>query len=276
MESGKKLAFGMPMLLELGSIRNNAAFCRRLGLDFLELNMNLPVCQLEKLGKVQNLREIAEKYGIYYTLHLDENLNVSDFNESVAAVYRDVVNSAVLLAKNLNVPTLTMHMNPGVYYTMPEKRVYLFEQYKDVYKEKIKIFRDMCEKTADGDDIHVCVENTSGFTDFQKEAVALLLESGTFGLTFDVGHCHTMGNADEKFILDRKEKLRHFHLHDAAGIKDHLALGDGEINLTERMVLAAERDCRCLIEVKTMAALEKSVKWLSDRRYLNSPPYTDA
>jgi len=45
---------------------------------FVELNMNLPEYQADRLD-VAALRRIAEKYGIYYTIHLDENLNPCDF-----------------------------------------------------------------------------------------------------------------------------------------------------------------------------------------------------
>lgn len=39
--------FGMPVLIENKSIQDNIELCKRLGLDFLELNMNLP----EVLGR---------------------------------------------------------------------------------------------------------------------------------------------------------------------------------------------------------------------------------
>jgi hypothetical protein len=48
--------------------------CQELRLAFIELNMNLPAYQTDKLNMAQ-LLEIASKYNIYYTIHLDENLN---------------------------------------------------------------------------------------------------------------------------------------------------------------------------------------------------------
>ena len=54
-------------------------------------------------------------------------------------------------------------------------------------------FRDEAD-TAIGDaDLQICVENSDGFTDFQVEALDLLLQSPVFGLTFDIGHNHGVG-----------------------------------------------------------------------------------
>jgi hypothetical protein len=41
-----------------------------------------------------------------------------------------------------------------------------------------------------------------------------------------------------------------------------LARGDGEIDLKERLKLAEERNARCVLETKTIEALNKSVGWL--------------
>ena len=85
------MRFGMPILIEMKSTESYAALCRELGLAFVELNMNLPEYQAENLDVVR-FREIADKYGIYYTIHLDENLCPCDFNNKVAAAYTKTVN----------------------------------------------------------------------------------------------------------------------------------------------------------------------------------------
>lgn len=44
--------------------------------------------------------------------------------------------------------------------------------------------------------------------------------------------------------------------------KNHLALGDGEIDLENRLSLARRLGCRCVLETKTIRALKSSVQWL--------------
>lgn len=58
--------------------------------------MNLPRYQLDRLD-AEKAAEIAQKYGVYYTLHLDENLNVSDFNPYIAQGYTRTVLESIAL-----------------------------------------------------------------------------------------------------------------------------------------------------------------------------------
>ena len=257
----QQLHYGMPTLIETSTLEECAKLCAELGLDFIELNMNLPQYQLDKID-VDYFKSIADKYGIYYTIHLDENLNVCDFNTYVADAYKKTVADAIKIAKLLNVRVLNMHMAKGVYFTLPDRKVLLFSEYKDRYLESIVDFRDMCENAIGGADIKICIENCDGYEDFQKEAIEILLESQVVALTFDVGHNHGIGGTDEEFIMKHKERLTHIHLHDAKGRKNHLTLGTGEMDIEKYLSLAKEQNCRVVLETKTIAGLKQSVEWL--------------
>jgi sugar phosphate isomerase/epimerase len=256
--------FGMPTLIETKTLEECARLCQELGLQFIELNMNLPQYQSDKIDAAY-FAETAEKNGIYYTIHLDENLNVSDFNIKVAEAYRQTVLETIKLAKKLSVPVLNMHLSKGVYFTLPERRVYLFDEYKDTYLAGMEMFRYECEKLIGETNIKICIENSDGYTDFQKEALSLLLESPVFGLTFDIGHNHGIGGMDEPVIMERVDRLCHMHMHDAIGEKNHLALGTGEIDLRKYLGIAAEHNCRVVLETKTIEGLQKSVDWVKKR-----------
>ena len=75
------IPFGMPTLVENRTLEDNVALCNSLGLKFIELNMNFPEYQIERLEQTDTMLQIAEQAGIYYTIHLDENLNIADFNQ---------------------------------------------------------------------------------------------------------------------------------------------------------------------------------------------------
>lgn len=255
--------FGMPSLIETSTLDECAKLCAELGLDFIELNMNLPQYQLDKI-EVAYFKSIADKYGIYYTIHLDENLNVSDFNPYVAKAYIKTVADTIEIAKQLGIKVLNMHMAKGVYYTLPDRKVLLFSEYKEQYIDSIVNFRKMCEKIIGNADIMICIENCDGYEDFQKEAIELLLESNVFALTFDVGHNHTICGTDEEFIMKHKDRLHHIHLHDAEGRKNHLALGTGEMDIQKYLGLAKEQNFRVVLETKTIDGLKQSVEWLKE------------
>lgn len=254
--------FGMPVLIENKSIQDNIELCKRLGLDFLELNMNLPEYQADRLENTDYFRELAEKAGIYYTIHLDENLNIADFNQSVSEAYMETTARTINIAKLLNAPVLNMHMNHGVHFTLPDRKVQLFEEYFNEYINKFQKFRNLCENSTGNSGIKICIENTDGFRSYEKKAIQMLLESNVFALTWDIGHSNSCLNIDEEFIMQNEGRLKHFHLHDSAGSKDHMTLGTGEIDLKARIGIAKRHNCRCVIETKTIKSLEQSVSWL--------------
>lgn len=256
------MQFGMPTLIEHNSLEESAILCQELGLDFIELNMNLPQYQIEQLENTDKFLKIAERYGIFYTLHLDENLNFCDFNRAVSKIYFDTVRRTIAIAKQLRVPILNMHMNKGVYFTLPDKRIYLFEKYNANYMSDIEDFKELCDEAVGNSDIKISIENTDGYLEYEKTAIECLLQSEVFSLTWDIGHSHTAKNIDEPFLEKHAARLRHFHIHDATGSKNHLTIGTGEINLSERLRAAENYGCRCVIETKTIEALRESVKYI--------------
>lgn len=249
-------------MIETGSVESCSRLCRELGLGFVELNLNFPQFLLHKLD-ANALRREAEEKGIGYTIHLDDEMSIADFNPYVAEGYRRTVVEAVELAKQIGAKKLNMHMSRGAKYTLPDRVIYFFEAYKDDYLNNIRLFRDACEKAVGDSGILICVENTAGFLPFQREAVDLLLESPVFGLTFDIGHNYCAGNADEAWILERSHRLHHFHIHDAKdGTKDHRELGTGELDIPRYLALAEKLNCTVVLETKTAASLADSARWV--------------
>lgn len=266
------IQFGMPTLVENRTLEDNIALCRKLGLDFIELNMNFPEYQIDKLEQTDYLTSQAQTAGIYYTIHLDENLNIADFNSLVSNAYLETVRRTIDVAKKMiclrddygdkSQPlTLNMHMNHGVYITLPESKVWMYERDVDYYMKSFVAFRSLCEEWIGDSDIMIAIENTNGFRGFEKQAIKYLLESDKFGLTWDIGHSKATAENDVPFILDNQNHLVHFHIHDATQtpLRDHLALGDGEIDIRKRLELAAQRNARCVLETKTIKALHESV-----------------
>ncbi|MGH4122840.1 MAG: sugar phosphate isomerase/epimerase family protein [Clostridium sp.] len=259
----KKIDFGMPTLIESNNIESCVKLCKELRLDFIELNMNLPEYQIDSID-IQKFKSIFQNEGIYFTIHLDENLNVCDFNNKIAQAYMETVLSTIDIAKQLKIPVLNMHMPNGVYFTLPNKKVFLFNQYKDIYLTNLKEFRDKCKKAIGDSNIKICIENCSGYKAFTMEGIDLLLESSVFALTLDIGHIHGVNGIDELFINKHINRLYHMHAHDAKDRENHLPLGTGEINISERFSLARQHNCRVVLEIKTIEGLKQSVEKLTN------------
>lgn len=262
------LSFGMPSLLEAGGLEDNAALCRQLGLRFVELNMNLPDYQCGMLT-AQQLCETGRKYGVFFTFHLDEQLDPCSFNPLAARAYRQTAVQTLLLAQAAGSPVVTMHMAQGVYFTLPDKKAYLYEQYFARYQQGLLAFRQAVEQAARGENGPLlCIENTNwANAPFIRKGVAFLLQSNRFALTLDTGHSWAANRADEGFML-RTGRLRHMHLHDAQNRRDHLPLGSGALTKGEYLNLAGQYHCRIVLETKTIAGLTQSVQWLRQNGYL--------
>ena len=271
------MQYGMPTLIENRTLEENAALCESLGLHFIELNMNFPEYQTDSLTQTEKLIRIAERHHLYYTIHLDENLNIADFNPLVTQAYLETVKRTIRAAKALlplrdrygdpSQPlTLNMHMHHGIYITLPDRKVRMYERDFETYMKSFAAFRSLCEEWICDRRIMIAVENTDGFRDYEKAAISYLLESPVFGLTWDIGHSKAIHEADVPFLMEHRERLIHFHIHDGTETppRNHLALGDGAINLSERLRLAESRNARCVLETKTIQALKQSVQWLHD------------
>ncbi len=256
------MIYGMPTLIELQDVEEGAKLCKELGLSFFEWNMNYPKYQLEQLEDISYINSLREQYGIGFTIHLEENLNVCDFNTAVSKAYLDTVARAIEAAKKIQAPIINMHMNHGIHITLPDRKVMLYEQYCEDYLHAWKEFRDLCERQVGDSGIKICIENTDGFKTYEKAAIDYLLQSDIFGLTWDIGHSHAVSNIDEEYLMSYKNRLCHFHIHDGLGKDNHMTLGTGDIDLRQRLKLAEECGCRCVLETKTIDALKRSVLWL--------------
>ncbi|MBO7662017.1 MAG: sugar phosphate isomerase/epimerase, partial [Clostridia bacterium] len=209
------MQFGMPTLIENRTLEENAALCGELGLRFIELNMNFPESQVDGLGKTDELNRIADRYRLYYTIHLDENLNIADFNPLVTEAYLETVRRTILAAKAL-LPlrdrygdssrplTVNMHMHHGIFITLPDRKVQMYERDFETYMKSFAAFRSLCEEWIGDSSIMMAVENTDGFRDYEKKAIAYLLESPKFGLTWDIGHSKAVHEKDVPFLLEHQ------------------------------------------------------------------------
>lgn len=257
--------FGMPTLIEIDTLEENVKLCNELGLQFIELNMNLPQYQADIID-LDFFNGVAQKYGVYYTIHMDEQFDFACFNSRIAEAYIATMVDTISLAKKLKVPIINMHLACGVYFTLPNEKVYLYERNQDIYLKSICKFSSIVAECVGDYPLKICIENCSGYEDFQIEAIDILLRDSRFSLTFDIGHNFSINSKDEEIILARKNRLFHMHLHDATICNNHLPLGEGEIDIKKYLRLAKEHDCRVVLETKTADGLKKSVQWLRDNK----------
>jgi len=258
------MKFGMPTLVECSDIFACADVATRYGLDFIEINMSFPQYQTSLLS-VDTLRKLANERGIFYTIHADEQLNPFDFNKDVSECYFKIFAEYIDFAKALSIPVINMHLLKGVYVTLPDKVILLSDVYRDEYIERVKEFIKMCEDKIGDAPLKIAIENVDSnpFTVAQTAALEYFMQSHVFALTLDVGHDDCMNGADRYVFEKYPDKLVHMHLHDSDGKHAHLPLGEGRVNILEKLNMLSDNSS-CLVEVKTVKGLDDSMNFLRE------------
>ncbi|MBB6482480.1 sugar phosphate isomerase/epimerase family protein [Spirochaeta isovalerica] len=239
----------------MDSLYDNVRLCNELNLDLLEINMNLPQFQLKEM-------EDLKIGSLEYSIHLPEDLNIWAFNENVLDAHIKTVIDTIRFCKLKKIKKINMHMNPGIYFTLPQKKVFLFEKYYDTYIQNTINFGKIVECELSGTEIEVFVENTGIYhLWFIRKAVEELLKINCFKLTWDVGHEFSSGTNDSEFLAANKKYINHLHLHDAIGSNNHLPLGTGQINIDRIMDMAGQYIKSIIFETKTVDGLIESVEF---------------
>lgn len=255
------MKYGIPSLMEFSDPRPLVEFCAEQGFDFVELNLTYPWFQRDTLD-VKALQRWGQESGIAYTLHLHDQVNPFEFSPEMQEAAMKNILWALKVARELSIPRITMHLMPGMYSSISGTKVYLYQHCIEKYLAGVERFRDTISQRLEGTDTLFCIENTNGYQAFHKAAIDLMLASPAFALTYDIGHDYKIGNADAPFMLERKDRIRHFHIHDCDARANHLALGLGEMDIPHYVSLAQALNCSAVIEIKESHALHQSREYL--------------
>jgi sugar phosphate isomerase/epimerase len=253
------MKLGMPTLVEYRSLSENVQLCKSLGLDFIELNMNLPICTPEKLSSAE-LRKYKEQHGLEFTIHLPEEMDLSSYHPSIRKGHIERCKQAMEWANQSGIKILNMHLNNGIYFTLPQNRVWINEQYESEFLGLLYESYEELYGLAKMFGVELCIENTGNFhIPFIQNALEQLSGFDNFFLTWDVGHDAKADFREEPIFTHYKNRIRHMHLHDYNGKSDHQSLYTGRVPINDRLDFARKKDLSVVIEVKTSESLTDSV-----------------
>ena len=254
---------GMPTLIELAGLQEDLALCQRLGLVFIELNMNLPRCLPDALSAGE-LRAARERTGIGFTLHLPEELDFASLHPAIRAGHIETAAAALRWAGEAGIKLAVMHLCEGVHFTLPDRKEFIYAQDRRGFLDRLLVgFATVLDAAKDAG-VTLCLENTADWTvPHLAAAMAALLQGfPAIGLCWDVGHDESAGRVNRPFFERHRPRLAHMHLHDADGRSNHKPLVTGSVAVEKSLLLAAELEIGVVVEVKTSAALEQSMRRL--------------
>ncbi len=260
-----RMRIGMPSLIELDSFEDTIDLCRELDLDFIELNMNLPSNFIENLPS-DKLLEVKEKHKISYTMHMPDDMDMGVFFQSVRDGYVRLALDTVSWAQKSGVELLNFHIIEGAKMTLPHKKIFIYDQYSDIFVENFVSSFKTVSKAAIKNKIGINVENSGNFNRlFAQKALNQVLTMKGTGITWDIGHDSANNFIDHEYLMKMNNHITHMHFHDTKGQKDHLVPFEGELDLVDRIDFAIKRNLTVLIEVKTIAALKESIYIMRQR-----------
>lgn len=264
--------FGMPTLLDLDSLEAQVALAGRLGLSFVEINLDLPDYGPEALSATA-LAKLRRETGVGFTLHLPERLDLAAFQTLYRHGCLACAIDALRWAGDAGIGLVNLHLHPGVYFTLPERRAWLYERHREAFLRHLTESFSVLLSEARARGIAVCVENCGQWGQgFLREAVEALLAlpGGGVRLTWDVGHDAAHGGSETAFFLAHEAQIGHLHLHDCVGSSNHLPLFTGVVDIAGHVARARRLGVRAVIETKTVIALEESVGKLQARGILDA------
>lgn len=256
---------GLPALVEYTGLSSLVDLCLELNLNFIELNMNMPYNFIQNVSPSE-LRKITRETNIEFTMHMPDEADLGTFYESVRSGYVSLFSDTLDWARASGVKLLNLHIIEGAKMTLPDKKVYIYDQYSDQYlKNFTRSIQELSPK-AQKCGIILAIENSHNFGKAYIQRV--LDDSLTYPnvkLTWDTGHDAVSGFTDKAYLMKHVNEIAHMHFHDAKGQKDHQVPFDGDLDVAGLIDFARRQGIRLLIEVKTAEALKKSVNILRNK-----------
>lgn len=254
----KNIKIGMPTLMEFDTVYDNILIAKELGLDFVELNINMQYCTpTEDLRK--ELLQYKKQFDIGFTMHYYDTVDIS----STSRYYRNYLYTEFSeIGKYLEgiVDKIVIHLEPGAFMTIHSTKKYVYAS-DDMYVSRtlntLKTIREILHTFG----IKIVCENVP-IHPFMEDLYKTLNENG-FMFCFDIGH-NVIYN-DYLYDSFRKKYnlfISHMHMHNVYEKKDHQELSKGELDIRNYIEFAKENNIDIVIEVKDLENLRDSVKFL--------------
>lgn len=244
----------MPILVEFHSLSENIDLCKKLDLDFIELNLDIPYCFIDRLD-TNSLKNNN------FTIHLSEKFDVGELNNSLRNFYLNEIEKIISFGIKYNIFKYNLHLDPGIHFSLPNKKIFIYEEYIDDY---LRAYEDSCNilsKLANKYNSTLLFENVK-VESYTLKVIDIIAKYDNLFFTLDLGHNIRYGNLAKEKFMEYNNKIKHIHLHDFNGSKDHQELFTGILNVKEELNFCKQHNLDVLIEVKRKEELINSVNKL--------------
>ncbi|MBI2547254.1 MAG: sugar phosphate isomerase/epimerase [Candidatus Aenigmarchaeota archaeon] len=216
-----------PLLMELADLQEilEALFVNEIGIRHIEVHS-------EYLDEnIDVFLKLLETSGVKYTMHAPHDATKKTKVRLCSALKKDIelgdywLTKSIEFAKELGVKLITLHPDRFVYATKGRAKEILRTH---LSKALEKLDKGMMLLLENMPDRNYTITTPEDMKDFIK-----LMGSKKIGCTWDVTHSKlAIGENFLDFPKVLKKNIKHVHLCDIKGRRDHFPLGTGELDLS--------------------------------------------
>lgn len=188
-------------------------------------------------------------------------MGVGELNDSLRKFYLNEIEKIIAFVTQHNIAKYNLHLDPGIHFSLPDKKIFIYEEYLDKY---LDAYRDSCSrlsKIAQKYNAMILFENVK-MESYTLKAVNIISEYDNLYFTLDLGHNVRYSNIAKQEFTKYNNKIKHIHLHDFNGTKDHQELFTGLLDIENELQFCREYNLDVLIEVKRKEELVNSINKL--------------
>lgn len=248
------MKLGMPTILEFNNIQENINLAKKLGYDFIELNLNLPYVRADLENKVKLDNTLK------YTLHFFDEADFASYKPVVKG-YLKLLKKYLRLTKN-KIEGINIHLNTGPIITISGTKNYLYEQSYEGFITSLQASLKKVKKICDKYNIYLVIENIK-CPPFILRTFETLKKDYHF--CYDIGHDATDEFRLFDFVKNNLSSYKECHLHDFTATKDHLALGKVNIDLVQYFNQFDKQ--MIVLEVKSSEDLKESIEVIKNNDF---------
>ena len=173
----------------------------------------------------------------------------------------------MLLARGFNIKKYNLHLDPGIHFSLPDKKIFIYQEYLDDYLNAYKQSCERLSKIATKYNAIILFENVK-VESYTLKAINIISNYENLFFTLDLGHNIRYGNIAKEEFLKYDKKIKHIHLHDFNGSKDHQELFTGILDIKNELEFCSKNNLDVLIEVKRKEELVNSVNKLHNLKFI--------
>ena len=124
--------------------------------------MNMPDNCPEALDPLE-VRDVTRSTGIEFTLHSPDELDLGSLHPTVREGHLGRMREALGWSAQAGVKVLNMHLSPGIYFTLPDRRVWIYDRYVDEFTANLWTAYQEMIPLARASGVDICTENVNNF-----------------------------------------------------------------------------------------------------------------